>query len=89
MGLCWRQTGECRTVRRLRAFRGAGSSKPKRVKRTEAQMIASLGGSALKEANYIADRIAKFEDKISELMSAVGQPARELILKDHPHLARY
>lgn len=65
------------------------SPSKKRIKRTEKEMIQALGGSALKEANYIADRIAKLEDKISELMAAVGQPARELILKDNPHLARY
>ena len=60
-----------------------------RVKRTESQMIASLGGSALKEATYVAERIAKLEDKISELMGAVGQKAREHILNDYPHLSRY
>ena len=61
----------------------------KRVKRTEAEMIASLGGSALKEATYVAERIAKLEDKISELMGSVGQKAREHILNDYPHLSRY
>lgn len=61
----------------------------KRVKRTERQMIAGLGGSALKEATYVADRVRKLEDKISELMGSVSQAARELILKDYPHLNRY
>lgn len=61
----------------------------KRIKRTEAEMIASLGGSALKEATYVAERISKLEDKITELMGAVGQKAREHILNDFPHLSRY
>lgn len=60
-----------------------------RVKRTEAEMIAALGGSALKEANYVTDRVQKLEDKISELLGSVSQKARELILADHPHLSRY
>lgn len=60
-----------------------------RVKRTEVQMIASLGGSALKEANYVTNRVQKLEDKISELLGSVSQKARELILADHPHLSRY
>ncbi|HEY6018682.1 MAG TPA: hypothetical protein VIY48_01975 [Candidatus Paceibacterota bacterium] len=65
------------------------AAKKKRVKRTESQMIAALGGSALKEANYVADRVRKLEDKISELMGSVSPAARELVLKDNPHLSRY
>lgn len=65
------------------------AAKKKRVKRTESQMIAALGGSALKEANYVADRVRKLEDKISELMGSVSEQARILILKDYPHLVRY
>ena len=61
----------------------------KRVKRTEAEMIKSLGGSALKEATYVAERIQKLEDKISELLGSVSQKAREHILNDFPHLSRY
>lgn len=60
-----------------------------RVKRTEAQMIAALGGSALKKATYAAERISKLEDKITELMGAIGPEARQLILNDFPHLNRY
>lgn len=61
----------------------------KRIKRTEKEMIQALGGSALKEANYVADRVRKLEDKISELMGSVSEPARILVLKDNPHLSRY
>jgi len=61
----------------------------KRVKRTEAEMLASLGGSALKEATYVAERVQKLEDKISELLGSVSQKAREHILNDFPHLSRY
>ncbi len=60
-----------------------------RTKRTESQMIAALGGSALKEANYVADRVRKLEDKISELIGSVSPAARELVLRDNPHLSRY
>jgi hypothetical protein len=60
-----------------------------RVKRTEQQMIAALGGSALKKATYAAERISKLEDKITELMGAIGPEARQLILNDFPHLNRY
>jgi ribosome recycling factor len=61
----------------------------KRVKRTEAEMIQALGGSALKEAGYVEERIRKLEDKISELLGSVSQKARELVLNDNPHLSRY
>jgi len=68
----------------------ASSKQPKtRIKRTEKEMIKALGGSPLKEANYVSDRIRKLEDKISELMGSIGQPARQLVLNDNPHLARY
>lgn len=60
-----------------------------RVKRTEQQMLAALGGSALKKATYAAERISKLEDKITELMGAIGPEARQLILNDFPHLSRY
>jgi len=66
-----------------------GVNRKKRVKRTEAEMIKALGGSALKEATYVSDRVSKIEDKISELMGAISPAARELILKDNPHLNRY
>lgn len=60
-----------------------------RVKRTEQQMIQSLGGSSVKEAVYVAERVRKLEDKISELMASVSQAAREHIIRDYPHLVRY
>lgn len=60
-----------------------------RVKRTEAQMIASMNGSPMKESAYVLDRIAKLEDKISELMGAVSQKSREYILAERPELSKY
>lgn len=60
-----------------------------RTKRTEKAMIASLGGSSVKEAVYVAERVRKLEDKISELLGSVSQQAREHILADYPHLVRY
>lgn len=60
-----------------------------RYKRTESQMIASLNGSPMKESAYVLDRIAKLEDKISELMGAVSQKSREYIIAERPDLAKY
>lgn len=60
-----------------------------RFKRTEQQMIQALGGSSVKEAVYVAERVRKLEDKISELMASVSQAAREHIIRDYPHLVRY
>lgn len=67
------------------------SSKPrgKRVKRTEAQMVADLGGSALKEAIYVLDRIAKLEEKIPELLSYISEKGRDRVFEERPELKRY
>lgn len=64
-------------------------SKGKRVKRTEAQMIQALGGSALKEAIYVLDRVRNLEEKIAELMAAIGPKGRERVIEEAPHLSRY
>jgi len=90
-----RGKGATREANRSLATGGSDQGSPvrlvtsKRVKRTEAEMIASLGGSALKEATYVAERVQKLEDKISELLGSVSQKAREHILNDFPHLSRY
>lgn len=63
--------------------------KAKRAKRTEAQMIKALGGSSLKEASYVLDRVAKLEEKISELMGAISQKGRERVLEERPELSKY
>jgi hypothetical protein len=52
-------------------------------------MIRALGGSALKEANYVLDRVAKLEDKISELMGAISQRGREAVVAERPDLGKY
>jgi hypothetical protein len=64
-------------------------AKNPRVKRTEKMMLESLGGSPLSEAGYVKERVRKLEDKISELMGAIGQEGREILLKECPHLSRY
>lgn len=87
-----RETGEVtEQVETGRANRASDSGRPtpKRFKRTERQMIASLGGSALKEANYALDRIRKLEDKIGELMGSISQKGRERVLEERPDLSKY
>lgn len=61
----------------------------KRAKRTESQMIAALGGSVIKEASYVLERVAKLEYKISELMGSISQKSRERVLEERPELSRY
>lgn len=63
--------------------------KGKRVKRTEAQMVADLGGSALKEAIYVLDRIAKLEEKIPELLGYISEKGRDRVFEERPELKRY
>jgi hypothetical protein len=62
----------------------------KRRKRTEAEMIAAQG-SALAQASYVTQRLAKLEEKMAELLAAVPAEARDLIISQpaHSHLRRY
>lgn len=83
-----KETGEVIEERKMPSVRLLKQPK-KRIKRTEAEMIAALGGSALKEATYVAERVSKLEEKITELLGSVSQKAREHILNDFPHLSRY
>lgn len=63
-------------------------AKPARTKRTEAEMIASLGGT-LEQAMYLKRRVRKLEEKIAELFSSVSGEAANLVLKDNDYLDRY
>jgi hypothetical protein len=63
----------------------------KRIKRTEAQMVASLKGDLLSEASYLKNRVSKLEEKIAKLFAEVSPEAAALVLRSESmsHLSRY
>lgn len=83
------ETGEVIEEPVLNVVQVPRAGSPKRIKRTEAQMVAALGGSSLKEATYVLDRVAKLEDKISELLGHISQKGRDRVFEERPDLKRY
>lgn len=61
----------------------------KRVKRTEADMLASVAGDVISEAQYLKERLMKLEQKMSELIGSVSAEARDMVLSRSTHLERY
>lgn len=59
-----------------------------RKRRTEADMLAAQE-TALDQAVYVKTRIESLEEKIAELLAAVPQEARDLVLQGRSHLSRY
>ncbi len=61
----------------------------KRVKRTEADMLASVAGDVISEAQYLKERLMKLEQKMSDLIGSVSAEARDMVLSRATHLERY
>jgi hypothetical protein len=61
----------------------------KRQKRTEADMLASVAGDVISEAQYLKERLMKLEQKMSDLIGSVSAEAREMVLSRSTHLERY
>jgi hypothetical protein len=61
----------------------------KRQKRTEADMLASVAGDVISEAQYLKERLMKLEQKMSDLIGSVSAEARDMVLSRASHLERY
>ena len=61
----------------------------KRVKRTEADMLASVAGDVISVAQYLKERLLKLEQKMSDLIGSVSAEARDMVLSRASHLERY
>lgn len=60
----------------------------KRRKRSEAEVLADLKGSPLKEAVYVLERISKLEEKMNELLMSVSPEARDYVFTSRPELKK-
>lgn len=65
--------------------------KKTRVKRTEADMLASVKGDPLSESMYVLNRVQKLEEKLAELIATLSPEASDLFFRSpaRQHLRRY
>lgn len=65
--------------------------KKSRVKRTEADMLASVKGDPLSESMYVLNRVQKLEEKLAELIGSLSPEANDLFFRSpaRSHLKRY